>query len=133
VVSVIHAVVAVATNLMLTPLLGVWGAIAATLSGWGSRVLSLTWFGHRTQPLPIPWGRLAALLVPVVPLMLLGMGTWEGGWQARMTGKMAVVILYGGYAMALYWFYQPTASCGVSETAKGYGRITCGAKGIGDG
>lgn len=119
IVSIIHALVALIMNVALTPLLGVWGAVAATLSGWGSRVLSLGWFGHKVQPLPISWSRLAALLLPVIPLMLLGMGTWPGDWQARMTGKMAVVFLYGSYVTALYWFYQPSAPYGVSEAAKG--------------
>lgn len=117
-VSVIHAVVAVMMNVILTPLFGVWGALAATLSGWGSRALSLAWLGHKIQPLPIPWGRLAAILVPVIPLMLLGMGSWQGGWLARMTGKVAVIILYGVYVLVLYRFYQPSAACKVSETAE---------------
>jgi len=118
VVSIIHAVVALIVNVTLIPLFGVWGAIVATLSGWGSRALSLAWLGHKIQPLPISWGRLAAILVPVIPLMLLGMGSWQGGWLARLTGKMAVIFLYGIYVLALYRFYQPSTACKVSEAAE---------------
>jgi O-antigen/teichoic acid export membrane protein len=106
VVSIIHAAVALIMNLVLIPLYGVWGAVAATLSGWGSRVLSLAWLGHKVQPLPIPWAKIAALLLPVLPLMLLGVGTWPGDWQIKLAGKFSILLLYAAYIGVLSRLYE---------------------------
>ncbi len=107
-VSFLHAAIAGVVNLLATPAYGVWGAIAATLSGWASRALFFCFLGNAICPLPVAWWRIAAAIIPALPLGLLGLTMYDFQWSTRILCKMAIIGVYGGYLLTLLWWNRLT-------------------------
>ncbi len=107
-VSLVHAAITGAVNFFATPAYGVWGAIAATMSGWAGRAMCFGFLGNTICPLPIAWWRIAAAIIPAIPLALLGMTMHDFQWSTRIWCKMGILGVYGGYLLALMWWNQFT-------------------------
>lgn len=106
VVSSIHLAVAGIINLIFTPVFGVWGAVAATLAGWASRACFLAWVGLRHLPLPVPWKRVGAMVVPLIPIMMLGVQSWNIGQLMGLLAKLLLISSFIGYGIMLLWFFN---------------------------
>lgn len=106
-VSIVHATIAGVVNLLATPVYGVWGAIAATLSGWAGRAMLFGVIGHAICPLPVAWGRILAAILPALSLGLLGTTVNDFRWDMRLLCKIGIMGLYFGYLATLLWWHRP--------------------------
>jgi O-antigen/teichoic acid export membrane protein len=109
VASIVHLSASGICNLTLTPAFGLWGAITGTLVGWGSRAVCFFSVGRRVLPLPVRWGHVSTLLLPLVPLMLLGT-VRQSNTIAVLIVKLCIVLLYSCYAMVLFRSLSDTRS-----------------------
>jgi len=106
-VSILHAAITGIVNVLATPAYGVWGTIAASLSGWASRALSFWLLGKAICPLPVPWGRIVVVILPAVPLGLLGLAPYGFDWLTRLLWKSGLIGVYFGYVLVVLWWDRP--------------------------
>jgi O-antigen/teichoic acid export membrane protein len=116
--SIVHLSAAGICNLILTPVFGLWGAITGTLAGWGSRAMCFYLVGRHVLPLPVRWGQVVALVLPLAPLMLLGVVPWETNTLSNVIFKLSIVVLYGCYSMLLYRFSHDTVTNWIMSSLK---------------
>ncbi|RMI01326.1 MAG: hypothetical protein D6681_10935 [Calditrichaeota bacterium] len=86
------ALINVAVNLWLLPVLGIMGAALATLASYLTMAGTIFFFSHRIFPLRIEWSRVGQMLA----LIALGMGL-HYGWHPSLgirIALMAGILLY---------------------------------------
>ncbi len=101
------AVLTVALNFLLIPVLGYLGCAIATLVCYFTMAVGCWRLGERHFPVPYPVARLGLWLGLAVVLVALGGGVEVGGWWARHLWHLG---LTGAFGLALYGVERPQKS-----------------------
>jgi O-antigen/teichoic acid export membrane protein len=98
------AVLTVALNLLLIPLLGYMGCAITTLVCYFTMAMVCWRLGQRHFPVPYPMGRLGLWLLFAVALVALGQWVPVAGWWARHAFHVGLAVLF---LAALYSVERP--------------------------
>lgn len=113
------AVLNAALNVVLIPVLGAWGAAAATALAYGVLTAVTARAAERQYPVGYPWGVLGAVLLLVVGLYLGARPTLDWSPWGRLAARMALIAAYWPLVLALRLYRVDEIRAGLDRLRRG--------------